>query len=189
MKGGYAMTLMMILIFTNIMLFIYGINIPIADWMAGTGNNTFGAQVVGTGTTTQPIGSTEGGLGSTDLTWKIIGVLVIAVTGGLIAGLVPALAGSNYSVNFTIPLAMFMALALMLITPMGTIIGSWTAEGSMHCYDLRDGVTMFNQSNADLNPGEKLQSCVPTEVHLIMAAFFGLMAIISFMSFVSGRDY
>ena len=187
MKGGYAMTLMMILILTNVMLFIYGIDIPIADWMdSSSGNNTFGGQVVGTGTTTQPIGSMEGGLGSSDLIWKIIGVLVIAVTGGLVAGLVPALAGSNYSVNFTIPLAMFMALAIMMFTPMGTIIGTWTADESLYCYPMRDGVTMFNQANTG---SVTLMACVPTEVHLLMAVFFGLMAIISFMSFVSGRDY
>lgn len=173
---GYATTLIVILIMTNIMLYFYGVDIGLSSIMS------LGAQEYNEGDNPgEPTGSTSGGLGSANLLWTIVLIIGAAVVAGSITGISPSLYGSDTKMSFTIPLAMFMALGLFIVTPMGNIIGSVDAGNGMYCYAMRSDAVMFNmQANS---------ACLPFELHILLIVFLGMLTIAALMTFVSGRDF
>ena len=183
---GYLMTLMVILIMTNIMLYIYGVDMPIAEWMNCSGNSSanndcWGAQTIGTGTSTGPTGNAAGGLGSVNLIYQLILVIVAAVLGTVVVNIIAGAVSTNFTVSFTIPMAMFLAiLATLIISPMGTlIVSSPDPTTGLYCYNMRADSMSFG----DFRP-----ACLYPEVHILMILFFGLLTIGAFLSFVAGRD-
>ena len=182
---GYTLTLITILIMTNLMLYFYGVDIPISSWISCSGNTTacLGGQSVGaSGTSVNPYGAGQGGMGSPNLINQLILVIVAAITITSAAAVISGVVSNSFTSMFLIPLGMFLAIfATLIMTPMGSIFGAAQDSSSMYVYNMRPDVVMFAQSN--------LTMTIPMEVHLIMILFFGVLTVAAIMSFVAGRDF
>jgi hypothetical protein len=176
MKGAsYGITLMVILLTTNLMLYIYGVDVAITDWLG------VGVQTSGTGTSYQPLGGQVGNFTSTSGMNKMILQLSTVIVGVTILGITTTVFFGTQWINWGIPLAMIMMLLITFISPMGQILlPDVTLEG-MACYKMRAGIMRFGQT---INT-----ECLPWEVHVILAIFFGVMILATFMSFIRGTEW
>ena len=182
---GYMMLLTVSLIMLNVVLYIYGVDLPLSTWIECSGNTTecWGGQNVGTSTQSwEPTGTASGGLGSAELIKQLIYIIAGAIGLAVAISIGTGLLSTNYTSNFTIPLTMFMVIFItLIITPMGSVIlGSADTTTGLYCYAMRSDAQSFGLSG---------DACLPWEAHLLMVIFFGLLTVGAFMSFVAGRDY
>lgn len=188
MKGAsFGLALLMILLITNIMLYIYGIDIELMDLLV---NNT-GAQTAGPGTSLQPTGEITGNIVSPVGINRLISYLTVVIGGIVVAGIVSTIYGGSQWLNWAIPLAMMVMLLMTFLTPMGTIILSPVnvTAGGITCYPMRQDIVMFNitANRTELSSG--LTSCMPWQAHIILVLFFALMILAAFLSFVRGAPW
>jgi len=177
MKGAsYGITLIVILLIVNLFLYIYGVEIPLTNWL------NVGVTTQGSSTTPYtPTGTPAGGFSSKESIELMINQMVVVVVGVTAFGLATAVFFGTQWLNWGIPIALIIMFAVTFITPMGSIFGSYMNEEGQHCYTMRSGVVRFGQQVSD--------ECVPWEIHVMLTIFFGVMILATFMTFIRGVEW
>lgn len=178
MKGvGYGMVLIVSLLMINFMLYVYGVDIPVATWLG------VGVTPSGTGTVYQPNSTTGRGDFSSPIGLQnMVTYIAVVIAGVATLGIVATILYGTTWLNWGIPLAMAMMMLLVVFTPMGNIWGAVPEEGgACFHYHMRAGIVRFGTPLTD--------ECVPWEAHVMIAIFFGALTLVTFMSFVRGYEW
>jgi len=172
MKGAsYGITLAVILLVINWVLWMWGVDIPLNTWL------NVGSQQ--RGGTALPIGEQTGGLGSVNLMNQMIWTLGLSIVAGLAVGVLPSVFFGTQMVNWTVPVAMAYSFLIFFLTPMGNIMGTVSLDPNT-CNPI--GTTQ-------LFGGQTLDLCIPAPIHLLLAMFLGILMIATFMSFIRGSEW
>jgi len=171
--ASYGITLIVILLIINFTLWMWGVDIPANTWL------NVGAQTIGSGSGSAPLGGQIGGFGSPNLMNQMITTLIWAVIVGGAVGLAPSILFGSQFINWTIPVAMIVAFLVFFITPMGNILGTVSLDPNS-CNPI--GTTQ-------LFGGQTLDLCIPAPVHILLAIFLGVMVVATFMSFIRGAEW
>lgn len=182
MKGiGYGLTLIVILLVTNLMLYIYGIDLTFNTWIGVGGTERVNA------TEYIPGGEVKGDIQSTSGINEILITLAFVVGVAIASGVVANILTGQQILHWTIPLALIFTFVTFFLSPMGNIIGTEGTPENMYCYKIRNDVVRFGMGGN--NPTPINMPCLPTEIHLLLIIFFGLLVIATFMSFMGGREW